>query len=570
MKPGAVIFCLFALSFNVHAQTLFTYGGHPVDKSEFLKAYTKNNSDSNGTPMSYKDYLELYARFKMKVQWALDEKLDTTQQQRSETEAFRNQLAESYLKEDASIKLLVEEAAERSRKDIHLASIYVPFKPEPTADELKEAEEKINEAYNKLKKGEPFDKVAAEYSYADFGFITTFVLPYEIENIAYTTPVGKYSAPHKGTKAFHIFRPLEERNAIGTIRVAQILIAFPPHADEIAKRNTAERADSVYRVLQSGADFAALAERVSDDNLSYQTRGELPVFGIGKYEPAFEKAAFALLHDSDISKPVPSAFGYHIIKRLERIPVTKNIHDKEWNAILKDRVEQSDRMRVAQQALLKNIRSKIKPEVSSETLASDTAVLNYYRNHLEKYNPEFAEQLQEFKDGNLLFTIMQKNVWDAASADSIALQKYYDAHKDKYWWENSADAIIVTCHNPKEAETARTAMQNDFRKWQKLMENSNGLIQADSGRFELAQIPVAERTNFTEGLLTAPVNNPQDNSISFAYIIKRYRDHEAKNFEDAKGLVINDYQNYLEEMLEKKLKEKYPVRINNKVFKKLK
>ena len=83
------LFCFSLLNMNVSAQTLFTYGKHAISKKEFLNAYNKNNSDSSGQQMSYNEYLELYSRFKLKVQAALDEKMDTTADQRNELESFR-------------------------------------------------------------------------------------------------------------------------------------------------------------------------------------------------------------------------------------------------------------------------------------------------------------------------------------------------------------------------------------------------------------------------------------------------------------------------------------------------
>src|SRR5687768_1541464 len=90
---------------TVQAQTLFTYGKNKVSKEEFLKAYNKNNTDSAGTRISYKDYLDLYTRFRLKVQAAMDERMDTLPEQLQELQAFRFQLAENYMKEDASIEL---------------------------------------------------------------------------------------------------------------------------------------------------------------------------------------------------------------------------------------------------------------------------------------------------------------------------------------------------------------------------------------------------------------------------------------------------------------------------------
>ena len=125
-----IAYCLlpiacFLLPAAATSQTLFTYGNHAVSKKEFLQAYNKNNTDSSLAKMSYADYLDLYLKFKLKVQAAMDAGMDTIATQRAEMKSFRNQLSEGYLKEDASIELLTDEAFERSLKDIHLSQIFI-------------------------------------------------------------------------------------------------------------------------------------------------------------------------------------------------------------------------------------------------------------------------------------------------------------------------------------------------------------------------------------------------------------------------------------------------------------
>jgi parvulin-like peptidyl-prolyl isomerase len=559
----------FLLPAAAPSQTLFTYGNHAVSKKEFLQAYNKNNTDSSLAKMSYADYLDLYLKFKLKVQAAMDAGMDTIATQRAEMKSFRNQLSEGYLKEDASIELLTDEAFERSLKDIHLSQIFIAAGKDAPDNEINDAQNQINAAYQRLQNGEAFDKVADDYQHGSLGYITAFVLPYSIETIAYSTPVGKYSIPFQSASGFHILRNDGERKAVGKVRVAQIQVAFPPDSAADIDNKLAQRADSIYKALMAGADFADLAAQLSDDQLSYMAGGEIPAFGVGTYDTAFENAAFALQHDSDISQPVRTSFGYHIIRRLQRIPVIEDPSNNDWKGVIRERVTLSDRMQVAQAMLVQNIRKRIEKDAAAADLANDSAVLGFYRDHLENYQPEFGAQMKEFSEGNLLFTIMQQKVWNAASSDTNGLKEYYDHHKEKYKWENSADALIITTLNEEFTAKARENVTNNFEEWRQWADESNGLIQADSGRFELGQIPVIDRTNFTPGLTTAPVINPQDSSRTFAYIIKLYPADEPKNFEDAKGAIINDYQVYLEEKWIAALKKKYPVRINKRVFRSL-
>ena len=560
--------CFFLISPKLFTQTLFTYGKYDVSKEEFLNAYNKNNSDSNTHRLSYEEYLELYSRFKLKVQSALDARMDTMAEQKNELESFRYQLADNFMKDDASTKLLVDEAFERSLKDISISFIYTPvYSPDST--EISVAQKKINEAYAQLQNGKAFEKVADAYEHGSVGFITVFVLPYSLENVAYNTPEGKYSAPFKTSSGLYIFKNNKERKAVGMVRVAQILLAFHPGMNDDARNQIKVHADSLYSSLLEGGNFADSAKQLSNDNSTFQNGGEMGAFGLGRYDTAFTNAAFALQKDGELSSPVQTSFGYHILSRLQKIDVIDDRSNKANMEMLKEKVLQSDRMQAAQVMLVKNIRKKIEKDATPEDLSTDSIVLDYYRKHLENYNKEYAAQIKEFREGNLLFGVMQKKVWDAATSDSVALQNFYNSNKGKYNWEESADAVIFTCSDPHTLDSTQLKIKKDPGSWRQIGEQSNGMIQADSGRFELGQIPVVDRTNFTEGLVTAPVTNEQDSSKTFAYIIRMHNEKEPKGFEDAKGSVINDYQVFLEEQWVAELKKQYPIKVNRKVFKSL-
>ena len=118
-------FLFVFLSSALTAQTLFTCDGRDVSKEDFLKAYNKNNTGEKTTERSYRDYLDLYIRFKLKVRAAYDMQLDTLPGQRAELQNFRNQVADSYLKDEASLDKLVNEVFTRGQKDIHLAHIFI-------------------------------------------------------------------------------------------------------------------------------------------------------------------------------------------------------------------------------------------------------------------------------------------------------------------------------------------------------------------------------------------------------------------------------------------------------------
>jgi peptidyl-prolyl cis-trans isomerase SurA len=634
------LFIVFLLLLSgLHAQTLFSVDGTDVTKDEFLKAYNKNNSGQKPTEKSYKDYLELYIRYKLKVRAAYEAQLDTLPSQRTELQNFRSQVAETYLKDENSLDKLEKEVFERGQKDIRLAHILIPLPKNALPVDTLKAYEKVMAAYAVLRKGKKFSEVALQYSEdpsvktngGDIGYITVFTLPYELETLAYTTPPGKFSKPYRTKGGYHIFLNERERNALGRIRIAQILVAFPPAPTAATKDGVQRKADSIYTKLQNGGDFATLARVYSSDNLSYQSGGELPEFGIGRYDSVFEATAFSLNKDGAISQPFESAYGFHILKRIGLKPFPT-----EWNATtqaqLKQLVMNDPRIEVSRKALLARIEqqagyhrfefsdldlwaftdsamrntglSSFRGMNYSTTLTSfarqvytlkewldyvrsvrgqrpggpqadkdlfdrwiERTAQDYYRNHLEDYNPDFAFQLTEFKEGNLLFEIMQRKIWDKASVDSAGLRNYYESHKDKYWWDASADALLFTCKTAGIAEALKTRLvAHPLANWRQMTDSGAMSIQADSGRYELAQIPNPAKTELNPLSYTPFSTNAADQSVSFAYILSVYHDKAPRNFRDARGFVINDYQNWLEDQWIVELKKKYPVKIEEKAL----
>lgn len=642
---------------GLSAQSLFTVDGSGIGKEEFLKAYNKNNNGEKPSDKTYRDYLELYIRYKLKVRAAYEAQLDTLPGQRTELQNFRSQVAENYMKDEISLDRLVKEAFNRGQKDIRISHIFIALPKDPSAADTLKAYEKAMAAYNVLKRGKKFNETALAYSddpsvktnQGRLGYITVFTLPYVLETLAYSTPAGQFSKPYRSKGGYHIFKNEGERKALGRIKVAQILLSFPPGATEAVRVATHHKADSIYALLQKGGDFGSLAKTNSGDNLSYQLGGELPEFGIGFYDSTFEATAFSLDREGTISKPLPSDYGYHIIRLIARKPFPRQF-DEEANNTLKQQVLNDPRIEVSRKALFTKIyqQTELQRAALSEPdlwAFTDSALhnfglsaygslnfstpllyfprryytikewldyvrtvrgqrtggvqankdlferyvervsLEYYRNHLEEYNKDFAFQLTEFKEGNLLFEIMQRKIWDKASTDSAGLRDYYEAHKNKYWWESSADALLFTSVNQQQAEDLKAKLQlHGVYNWRQWTDSAGAGTQADSGRYELAQIPGAtggaggatggagaaagggSSAVIAPGSFTSFVTNKADNTVSFAYILNVYRERSLRSYRDARGFVINDYQTWLEDQWIAALKKKYPVKIDEQVL----
>ena len=633
-----IAFGLLWASFSASAQTLFHYGKDSVSVNEFLKAYQKNNTGAR-SEKAFMDYLDLYIASRLKIAEARAKGYDTLPQIVSDLQSLRDQILPSYLTDKESKQKLVREAFSRAQKDIHLAHIFIAAKGADTV----EARKTLVELQAELKKGKSFAELAQKYSDdpaaknngGDVGYITVFNLPYELENLAYATPVGKTSMPYRSKAGYHIFKNLGERKSPGRMKAAEILLAFPPEADEATKTSVKKLADSLYNRIQKGDDFGKLALQFSNDIVSGASNGQMQEFGTGDYDPVFEKTVFAIAKDGDITPPFLTPYGYHIVKRISKIPTPSQPTTAALTE-MQAKVEQNDRINTTKSLLAKKIMKdakfrkaafdnnqlwaysdsvfnhqsprtalQLKSESPLFTLGKENVTVNdwinyaqnfryradgsgikpytqvmdefveasaidYYQKHLEDYNEDFRQQVNEFKDGNLFFEIMQREVWGPAQNDSAALVSYYNAHKSKYNWKQSADAVIFYANDLASANELATELKKNPSQWRALASERSEKIAVDSSRFELEQIPNPSNVSVTAGTITAPLVNKSDNTASFAYILKYYPQTEPRNFTDAKGLVITDYQAQLEKDWLENLKKKYPVVMNQKALEDLK
>ncbi|MGZ8517400.1 MAG: peptidylprolyl isomerase [Chitinophagaceae bacterium] len=190
----------------------------------------------------------------------------------------------------------------------------------------------------------------------------------------------------------------------------------------------------------------------------------------------------------------------------------------------------------------------------------------YYRDHLENFNDDFRNQMDEFRDGNLFFEIMQQEVWNKAQVDSAALLSLYEKNKSQYNWKQSADAVIFFCTDEATAKTLSDQLRKNPAAWKTTVEAVNEKVVADSARYEWSQIPGLGQAQPKAGSVTSITVNTADKTASFALIHKVYLHPGSRSFNEAKGLVMNDYQTLLEEEWIKALKKKYPVKVDEKVL----
>src|SRR5688572_261174 len=193
----------------------------------------------------------------------------------------------------------------------------------------------------------------------------------------------------------------------------------------------------------------------------------------------------------------------------------------------------------------------------------------YFREHLEDYNTDFRNQMKDFKEGNLFFDIMMKNIWAVAQNDTTGQREYFNRNKNKYQWQNSADAVIFYCSDEQIAQQLMEAVKKNPAAWKDEIQRFGDRATVDSGRYEISKIPGIKKITPKAGIVTGIEKNMDDNSAAFSYILNVYTNPSLKTFEEARSDVITDYQNELEIKWMAELKRKYPVKVNEAVLNKI-
>ncbi|HMK02544.1 MAG TPA: peptidylprolyl isomerase, partial [Ferruginibacter sp.] len=351
-----VFVCSISTGFS---QALFSYGNTAVDKQEFLRAYNKNKIPVTDKEKALREYLDLYIKFKLKVNAAMELRLDTMPQLQYDLQSFRTQIEESYLNNDAAMNDLLSEAFTRSQKDLHVLHFYFPVDATMKAQDSLDAGNSMSAIHAALAGGRTdYDKLVSAHTtakHSDLGFITAFTLPYDYENLVYNLRTGQVSKPFLSKNGWHVFKVIEERKAVGKWKIAQILISLPPDNNPATIKLLEKKADSVYQLLKKDGDFKNMAAQFSDDKLTYMNGGEMPEFGSGRFDLPFEKEVLNLTRDGEISKPFLTPYGFHIIKRISQTPVSNDRNDNAFLFELRQKVQQDTRINSARQAFVKEM-----------------------------------------------------------------------------------------------------------------------------------------------------------------------------------------------------------------------
>ncbi len=463
----------------------------------------------------------------------------------------------------------------------------------------------------------------------DLGYFTVFDMVYPFETAAYNTKEGEVSMPIRTDFGYHILHITKRQNAMGKVQVAHILLKYEGQKTAAQQKELETSINEIYSELKDGKSFEDAAKEYSDDLGSAQKGGVLPWFGSNRMIPKFIEVVTELKEKDQISEPFETAFGWHIVKLIDTKPIgtfEEEKSDLKNRLARSDRSNKSTESLVktitkeygfteyetekayAYAAIdntvftgkmkIDNIKRFQKPifKIGDKTVLQEE-FLNYvldkqkmvnstnlkayidelYKGFIEKHAiayedsmleqkyPQFRLLMQEYRDGILLFDLMDKKIWSHAIQDTTGLKKYYEENKDKYIWKERAEATIFTFTSDGAVKKAQKMAKKGNSVEEILNEVNAGsalILTTETDKFEKGTNDILNQVKWQEGVSKKISHKGKTIFVNIYNFIPQTQ----KELSECRGLVISDYQKQLEEEWVEELQKKYSVKVNEDVL----
>ena len=466
----------------------------------------------------------------------------------------------------------------------------------------------------------------------ELGYFTAFRMVYDFETAAYNTNVGEWSQPFQTQFGYHIVYVNDKRENRGEVTVAHIMLTNKDGQDSESQEERIN--DIYKRIKQGEDFEALAKQFSEDKSSSKKggrlntfSAGQLS-------SEIFEEKAFGLERKGEITEPFKTEFGYHIVKLIDKKGLAtfeemenelkakvkkdsrsvvinnsrinnlkekynvkdnpealryftsilnENYYQRSWNTPenfegkkvlftindkevtykeFADFLYNTQRRRQARQPFDKLVASNYKMFLESK-------LIQYQEENLEFENEEYAHILNEYRDGLLLFDLMESKVWNAAREDSIGLANYYKQHQDKYFFDTRADVIIASSVNKKDIKKVAKMLENntsiDVIK-QKINSEKNISVSFIKDTVTTSHQALPKGFNMQKGTSKVFKHNDAYSVVKVNTVLPKTQ----KAFEEAKGNVISDFQEYKEKKWLEELSNKYKVKLNKDVLKQVK
>ena len=497
-KMNRFFIILFLISHYLNAQlennVLFKVNDSLVYVDEFNRVYNKNIDliDENNQK-DFESYLELFINYKLKLAEAYDLGLQNDPKYKSELNKYTKQLQNTYLTSRETEDKFLNEAYERTKYEVDVSHVLIRI--DDNENDTLKIYNKLNAlrgAFSNLPVNDFKNKYQndQELIIENLGYFSAFKMIYKFENMAYNTSVGEVSMPFRTRFGFHILKVNDKRPSLGEVTVGHIMTYKN-------KPNAFERITNILDSLNNGVSFEYLAKKYSDDKNSSFKGGRLNPFSSGQINSIpFENAAFELDKKNNTSKPIETKYGWHIIKFYSKKNVRKF---DEIKYELLNKLKRSSRFSIVSDSFYDFLinrygisyqnnnldyfisilnpsyfkgewsipelmnEDKILVKISNRDLKyidfatflednqrKSTAVpyqklisdqyksfvqynaLEVYKSNLESENSDYRYVIKEYREGLLLFNLMQDKIWTVRDSDSTKLKMFFDDNKNNY------------------------------------------------------------------------------------------------------------------------------------------
>lgn len=461
------------------------------------------------------------------------------------------------------------------------------------------------------------DEPRAEETKGNLGYFTALQMVFPFEQVAYQTPVGEVSKPVRTQFGYHILQVEDRQPSRGEVEVSHIMI----RADDEKARNTIfDIYDKLQKGVDWQELCKQYSEDPNSKDKGGRLRPF--GIGTMASVREFEAMAFALNNKGEISDPFQTQFGWHILRLESKIPlppfedlkaslttrVSRDERVQVSRQALREKMKRemgytenspvkSKVMALADSALTKG-NWKPSPEKDTEaeilfTLQNqsfrvkdffDYAVENQKANamspqqyldqlftdfvdatqlqlleeKIRKQSPDYKWLLKEYYEGILLFEIMEKEVWNKATEDTVGQRTYFNAHAADYKAEERIAGKIYSA-----------SLKASLQELKKLLDEGDTAVQEyitrirqESGAFEKNDHPVLSKIDWSPGLHLA-----DNNGMNYLILIEKILPPGPKTFQEARSSVISDYQTHLETSWISQLTEKFGVKVKKKARK---
>ena len=425
-----------------------------------------------------------------------------------------------------------------NKGEVTVAHIMILNPTDATPEAKMKAKQTIEDISKKIQQGENFEALAGQFSEDKSSAVKGGVLQRfgtgqlsseAFENVAFALKnKGDVSPPFDSGFGWHIVK-LIDKHPIKSLEESKTDLESKIKRDErsiIITNTLANKLKNKYKLTTEKIQYQNV-EKTLNDNIYSQT-WELPK------DTALLKSNILIIDNN--KKVQVNAFANYIYSQQKNKLTTKPV-------------------------------KKLVAELFESW--KEEQVIAYYNDNLENEFPEFKNVMDEYRDGLLLFDLMEKEIWEKSKTDTIGLQKYYEANKSKYNWKERYDADILSSTDSKVTEAAQKMLQKgksieDIKV--KYNKDNKVSLMVKSGLFE-KNYDILDKMDVIE---KGAKNTYKDANYSFVVNVKNIKQAETKAFEECKSKVINDYQQYLEATWVDNLKKEFSIKVNQDVFEKTK